>query len=199
MKSKPDSTKRPADVGGIDRAMNDDEILAYTQSPFASKVAEIIERRDVMETQEQTATNQAAKNVIDNDNLAGAAISQIASLECEKAQLMNEINRADGAIGRLQSALEEYMRKVNADSQGKVKSLDFNDGRIKLIKGNDSVRLADGFKAKDYADDPFVKVETKTTYTPNRHAILAAHKEGTPLPIWATVEPGKVRFKCELK
>lgn len=152
-----------------------------------------------MEAQKQNTSGEVAINIIDSDNLASAAISQIANLEHEKAQLTNEISRVDGAITRIQSTLEEYMRKVYAESQGKVKSLDFEAGKLKLTKGKESVRLADGFKAQDYPHDPFVKVETKTTYTPDKLLILTAHKEGNPLPIWATVEPGVVRFKCELK
>ena len=104
-----------------------------------------------------------------------------------EAWRLKHYNRAVNALNYL-----EYMLKLFSEKQGRLRRESPN-GVLKWAKGRERVEIADEDAFCRQCDERFVRI----TSTPARDAIMAAVKNGEPIPEGADIVRGEDTFKVE--
>ena len=97
------------------------------------------------------------------------------------------LRRAEGALGYL-----EHMLRLFSEKTGRQRH-DSPNGVLKWIKGRERVEIEDEDAFCRQCDGRFVRI----TETPARDAIMAAVKNGEPIPEGADIVRGEDTFKVE--
>jgi len=130
-----------------------------------------------------------------------AKMAEIAKRRDDEVSKINDvynhqIEGLDRATKYFTVQLENYLREINRQSKGNIKSCPLSYGTISLRKNPDKIEINPEFNPEENPDSPFVK--EKKTYSVDKTEIKTHLKKTGELPDWAKLVDGETVFKLEV-